>query len=279
MLQVHNNKELMAQIREWKKLGQTIAFVPTMGNLHQGHLSLLQLAHDQADKLVSSIFVNPMQFGPNEDLANYPRTLERDCKALMEYRCDLTFLPGTQDLYPQGLDRITQVRVPDITERLEGEFRPRHLTGVSTIVLKLFNLVQPDLALFGKKDYQQWRMIEKMVQDLNLPIDIIAGETMREDDGLAMSSRNQYLDSDQRRKAAKIYQQLDWVCNQIRAGNDHFAELTLQASNVLTDAGFKVDYLTICNRHSLHLPNPGDPLVVVVAARLGETRLIDNMEI
>ncbi len=279
MLQVHNNKELMAQIREWKKLGQTIAFVPTMGNLHQGHLSLLQLAHDQADKLVSSIFVNPMQFAANEDLDNYPRTLEQDCKALMEYRCDLTFLPDTQDLYPQGLNRITQVRVPDITERLEGEFRPGHLTGVSTIVLKLFNLVQPDLAVFGKKDYQQWRMIEKMVHDLNLPIDIIAGETIREADGLAMSSRNQYLDSEQRRTAAKIYQQLDWLCGEIRGGNDHFAELTLKASNALTDAGFKVDYLTICNRHSLHLPSPGDPLVVVVAARLGDTRLIDNMEI
>ncbi len=279
MLQVHNNKELMAQIREWKQLGQSIAIVPTMGNLHQGHLSLLQLAQNQADKLVSSIFVNPMQFGPKEDLDSYPRTLKQDCKALMEHRCDLAFLPGTQDLYPQGLDQITQVEVPDITERLEGKFRPGHLTGVSTIVLKLFNLVQPDLALFGKKDYQQWRMIDKMVHDLNLPIDIIAGETVREADGLAMSSRNQYLDRDQRRTAANIYQQLQWVVQQIHAGNEHFEELTTLASKALTDFGFKVDYFTICNRRSLHLPNPGDPLVVLVAAHLGNTRLIDNMEV
>ena len=279
MIQINNNKELIVHIREWKKRGQSIAFVPTMGNLHEGHLSLLRLAHDQADKLVSSIYVNPMQFGPGEDLENYPRTLEQDCKALMEHQCDLAFLPGNQDLYPQGLEDMTQVRVPGISERLEGKFRPGHLTGVSTIVLKLFNLVQPDLAVFGKKDYQQWRMIVKMAQDLNLPVDIIAGETVREADGLAMSSRNQYLDSEQRRMAGKIYQQLQWVSAQIRAGNEHYEELTSQASRELSKAGFELDYLSICERQDLHLPNPADPLVVLVAARLGDTRLIDNIEV
>jgi pantoate--beta-alanine ligase len=172
-----------------------------MGNLHEGHLSLLRIGRTQADKLVSSIFVNPLQFGPNEDLKKYPRTLEQDCKSLMEHGCDLVYLPTEQDLYPLGLQHMTTVHVPDITERFEGTFRPGHLDGVSTIVLKLFNLVQPSIAVFGKKDYQQWRMIEKMVHDLNLPIDITAGETVREDDQLAMSSRNQYL-SEQERKVA-----------------------------------------------------------------------------
>ena len=279
MIQVHNNKELMVHIREWKRRGQSIAFVPTMGNLHEGHLSLLRLAQEQADKLVSSIYVNPMQFGPGEDLENYPRTLEQDCKSLMEHRCDLAFLPSNQDLYPDGLENMTQIRVPGISERLEGKFRPGHLTGVSTIVLKLFNLVQPDLAVFGKKDYQQWRMIDKMVKDLDLPIDIIAGETVREADGLAMSSRNQYLDSEQRSKAGNIYQQLVWIREQIHAGNEHYEELVSQASRELSKAGFKLDYFSICERHDLHLPSPGDPLVVLAATRLGDTRLIDNIEV
>jgi len=279
MLQVHSHNELSAQIQQWKKQGLSIAFVPTMGNLHQGHLSLLKLGREQADKLVSSIFVNPMQFGPNEDLDSYPRSLELDCKGLMEHGCDLVYLPTEQDLYPQGLEHISVVQVPDITSRFEGEFRPGHLTGVSTIVLKLFNLVQPDLAIFGKKDYQQWRMINKMVQDLNLGIDILGGETVREKNGVAMSSRNQYLSDSDRDKAAIIYQQLSRTAESIRDGEIDFANIRADAIETLKQSGYEVDYFDICGRTTLQPGQPGDELVIVVAAKIGQTRLIDNIEV
>ena len=279
MLQIHNKKELRAQIHEWKQKGKTIAFVPTMGNLHEGHLSLLQTGREQADKLVSSIFVNPMQFAAHEDLDSYPRTLKQDCKALMEHQCDLVYLPEVKDLYPQDLNHMTRVEVPDITRRFEGEYRPGHMTGVSTIVLKLFNLVQPDLAVFGKKDYQQWRMIEKMVSDLNLPIDIIAGETVREPDGLAMSSRNQYLTKKQRTKALKLQQQLQQTAAAIRAGNTDFQSLMDKAIEALIQKGFGVDYYEVCHQTTLEQAQPGDPLVIVSTARLGDVRLLDNVEV
>ncbi|MBC8212947.1 MAG: pantoate--beta-alanine ligase [Gammaproteobacteria bacterium] len=279
MQQVHNNHELCAQIKIWKQQRKTIAFVPTMGNLHQGHLSLLHAAHEQADKLVSSIFVNPMQFGPNEDLSKYPRTLEQDCKALMEHGCDLVYLPTEKDLYPQGLAHITSVQVPDVTRFYEGESRPGHLTGVSTIVLKLFNLVQPDLAVFGKKDYQQLQMIKKMVRDLNLPVGIIGGETVREKNGLAMSSRNQYLSASERQQSAALYQQLGNTAKQIRAGSKDFAQLCQDATEALSAQGFAVDYFDVCSQKNLQPAVVGEALVIVCAARLGNTRLIDNIEI
>ncbi len=279
MLQVHNNNELSAQIRDWKRQGQSIAFVPTMGNLHQGHLSLLRLGHEQADKLISSIFVNPMQFSPNEDLNNYPRTLEQDCKALMEHQCDLVYLPTEQDLYPNGLEHMTTIHVMDITQHFEGEYRPGHLTGVSTIVLKLFNLVQPDIAVFGKKDYQQLQMIKKMVNDLNLNIDIIGGETVREESGIAMSSRNQYLTEDQQLIATKLPQQLSRVAEEIRKGNESFAALTNEATDFLNQSGFEVDYLDVCHQQTLKPANDKEPLVILAAAKLGRTRLIDNIEV
>ncbi len=279
MLQVQNNNELRAQIREWKAQGKSISFVPTMGNLHDGHLSLLQIAREQSDKLVSSIFVNPMQFDSSEDLKKYPRTVEQDCKALMEHHCDLVYLPTIKDLYPSGMEHMTAVTVPDITLNQEGKYRPGHLTGVSTIVLKLFNLVQPDIAVFGKKDYQQWRMIEKMVQDLNLNIQIIAGETIRETDRLAMSSRNQYLDDRQHIIAAELYQQLKQVAQAIRHGKQSFSSLTAQAIESLNAAGFSVDYFEICHQLTLQPGSPQDPLVILAAARLGNIRLIDNIEI
>jgi pantoate--beta-alanine ligase len=279
MLQINNKKELRAQIHEWKKQGKRIAFVPTMGNLHKGHLSLLQTGRDHADKLVSSIFVNPMQFAAHEDLDTYPRTLEPDCKSLMEHHCDLVYLPEVEDLYPQDITHMTRVEVPDITLRFEGIHRPGHMTGVSTIVLKLFNLVQPDMAVFGKKDYQQWRMIEKMVRDLNLPIDVIAGETVREPDGLAMSSRNQYLNKKQRTKAAQVQKQLQMTAKQIRAGDTAFIKLMDEAIIALSKKGFDIDYYDICHRHTLEEAQQGDPLVIVTTARLGETRLLDNIEV
>lgn len=279
MLQVHNKRELTAQVRQWKQQGKTIALVPTMGNLHQGHLSLIQLARSRADKLLSSIFVNPMQFGPNEDLADYPRTVEQDCRALMEHECDLVYLPTDQDLYPAGLHHMTQVQVPDITRQFEGEFRPGHLTGVSTIVLKLFNLIQPDIAVFGKKDYQQWRMIQKMVKDLNLSIEIIAEETVREADGLALSSRNLYLSKQQRQIAIQLQSQLLQLAAEIRAGNTHFQTQSKKAIRTLTSLGFEVDYFEVCQQRNLQPAKMDEPLVIVAAAKLGDTRLIDNIEI
>jgi len=278
MLQIRKIQELRAQISRWRQQGERIAFVPTMGNLHDGHLSLVRIGKEQADRLVSSIFVNPMQFAPNEDFDSYPRTLERDCKALMEAHCDLVYLPDVHDLYPQDLPHMTRVEVPDITSRLEGQFRPGHMTGVSTIVLKLFNLVQPDIAIFGKKDYQQWRLIEKMVRDLNLPIDIIGGETRREADGLAMSSRNQYLSADERSHSLALFRQLTAAAQSIRAGQDVAAVLQA-AVNQLSQAGFQVDYFELCNRHSLEPAVAGEPMVLLAAARMGKTRLIDNLEI
>ncbi len=279
MLQVHNNNELSAQIRDWKQQGKTIAYVPTMGNLHEGHLSLLRIGGEQADKLISSIFVNPMQFGQNEDLNNYPRTLEQDCKALMEHQCDLVYLPTVQDLYPDGLKHMTSVQVMDITKRFEGEYRPGHLVGVSTIVLKLFNLVQPDFAVFGKKDYQQLQMIKKMVHDLNLNIDVIAGETVREESGIAMSSRNQYLTKKQQSIAVELQQQLRKVAEQIKKGNESFSTLAKEATGTLSHSGFEVDYFDICHQKTLKPAGINDPLVILVAAKLGNTRLIDNIEV
>ncbi len=279
MHRVHNNNELLAQINAWKQQGKRIAFVPTMGNLHDGHLSLLDLARDRSDKLVSSIFVNPMQFGPNEDLEQYPRSLEQDCKGLMEHDCDLVYLPTTQDLYPAGLHHITAVQVPDITVRFEGQFRPGHLTGVSTIVLKLFNLVQPDIAIFGKKDYQQWRMIEKMVHDLNLHIDILAGETVRESDGLAMSSRNQYLSKTERLKSSLLFDQLKLTANLLRSEDIPFSKIQQQVLQTLEANGFNVDYFELCNQRSLEPEYTGKALVLLAAVHLGNTRLIDNLEI
>ncbi len=279
MLRVNNNKELIAQIQQWRLQGNKISFVPTMGNLHDGHLSLLSTARAQSDKMISSIFVNPMQFGPHEDLSKYPRTLEKDCRFLMEYGCDLVYLPDDAELYPQGQENITKVQVTGVTESYEGEFRPGHLTGVSTIVLKLFNLTNPDIAVFGKKDYQQWRMVEKMVRDLNLNIEIIGAETVRASDGLAMSSRNQYLNDTERKQAVLIHQQLTETVAQIKSGQNDYTALSLKMKSTLQQNGFAVDYVAICHQRTLKPALPGDPLVILVAAKMGTTRLIDNLEI
>ena len=279
MLQVQNMNELTAQIREWKFQRKTIAFVPTMGNLHNGHLSLLKQGQTHADKLVSSIFVNPMQFGADEDLDKYPRTLQQDCKSLMEHDCDLVYLPSDQDLYPLGVSHMTAVQVPDVTCFFEGEHRPGHLTGVSTIVLKLFNLVQPDYAVFGKKDYQQLQMIRKMVYDLNLNIDIIAGDTIREEDGLALSSRNQYLSAKERKKAITLYQELNIAADAYRADSSDFSIIKQKAIKSLTKTGFEVDYFDLCGQKTLAPLSCQSPSVIVAAAKMGQTRLIDNIEI
>ncbi len=279
MLTIRDKSELSLQIKAWKQQGNTISFVPTMGNLHQGHLSLVEQGHKQADKLVSSVFVNPMQFGPSEDLASYPRTLEADTQWLKEKKCDLLYIPESKDLFPEGIDNTSRVIVPELSSRLEGEFRPTHFPGVSTIVLKLFNLVQPDIAVFGKKDYQQWRMIEKMVHDLNIPVKIIAGETVRDNDGLAMSSRNQYLKPEQRAIAPKLRECLLDAADKVKLGSTIFSNIENEATNFLINAGFTVEYFSICKKKSLNSGSPEDDLVIVSTVRMGTTRLLDNIEI
>ncbi len=279
MLEVTQLPALRRHIGEWKQTGQRIAFVPTMGNLHAGHLSLVEQARKAGDRVVASIFVNPLQFGPGEDLERYPRTLEQDRQALQAAGCDLLYLPSDEDLYPLGTEAITRVRVPGLTEQLEGESRPGHFDGVATVVLKLFQRVQPDLAVFGKKDYQQWRMIEKMTADLDLPIEIRAGETVREADGLAMSSRNQYLDAEQRAIAPLLYRQLQALAEALRPTDADARQLIREAVSELETAGFRVDYLALREHRELREPRAGEPRVLLAAARLGPTRLIDNIEI
>jgi pantoate--beta-alanine ligase len=272
--------QLRAQIACWRQAGNKIAFVPTMGNLHQGHLQLVDVARNHADKVIVSIFVNPMQFGQNEDLANYPRTLEADIAGLTQHAADALFTPTPQLMYPRGLDLQTFVEVPQLGDFHCGANRPGHFRGVSTIVCKLFNLVQPDIACFGKKDFQQLAIIRQMVADLSLPIEIIGVATERAGDGLALSSRNGYLSKDERAKAPALYQMLQQLKTQIAGGNHDYRALEQQAKAQLATAGFVPDYVNISNKQSLTLAvDPAEPKVILAAAKLGTTRLIDNLEL
>ena len=269
---------LRARLQFWRRGNQRIAFVPTMGNLHAGHLRLVARARELAERVVVSCFVNPLQFGPNEDLASYPRTLESDIKALANLGVDLCFVPEGEEVYPRGLAMATRVQVPELGERLCGALRPGHFTGVATVVAKLFNMVQPDTALFGRKDYQQLAIIRCMVEDLNWPIDIEAVDTVREADGLAMSSRNQYLSETERRLAPRLFQTLQDVAGRVRAGERDFASLAAGAMERLTAAGFVPEYVEVVDADRLAPPQAeADPLVVLAAARLGRARLIDNL--
>lgn len=256
-----------------------IAFVPTMGNLHEGHLTLVRHAREQADHVVVSIFVNPLQFGPDEDLATYPRTLERDVEQLTAVGADVLFVPGVEVIYPKPQSEQTRVQVPIISDMLCGATRPGHFDGVATVVCKLFNLVRPDVALFGQKDYQQLMVIRRMVEDLALPVQVIGVPTIREADGLAMSSRNGYLDAEQRRQAPALYRILSDMAAQLLAGQSP-AKLVEAGAQAINAAGLNMDYLAIRRQSDLAEPLPGDEaLVILVAAWLGETRLIDNIEI
>ncbi len=272
--------ELQQYVQHWKDHGESIAFIPTMGNLHDGHMSLIEKGQSLCDRSLCSIFVNPMQFGPNEDWDHYPRSLESDLAKLETIGCDLVYLPTASELYPEGLDKISQVQVTDLTRHYEGAHRPGHFTGVATVVLKLFNIVKPDVSVFGKKDYQQYRVISKMVEDFNLDVQIIGQETTREASGLATSSRNQYLDAAQKEKAAMIYRTLQQIAAGIDQGERDFRALEQDAIASLDDAGFKTDYFNICNAETL-LPATADDrdLVILVTAALGQTRLLDNIEI
>jgi pantoate--beta-alanine ligase len=255
-----------------------VVFVPTMGNLHAGHISLMQQARAHGETVVSSIFVNRLQFGLNEDFDKYPRTFEADCAKLTAAGVDVLFAPTEVDLYPEP--QQYQVEPPEIQHQLDGEFRPGHFRGVATVVLKLFNIVQPQAAVFGKKDYQQLMVLRNMTRQLALPIEIIGGETVRADDGLALSSRNGYLSPTERTEAPRLYRLLSRIRQEIRDGNRNFSELERQALVELSDHGWRTDYIAVRQQSDLQLPQPGvQALVALAASRLGATRLIDNIEV
>ncbi|MEL4409812.1 pantoate--beta-alanine ligase [Shewanella algae] len=277
MLTTAKIDEIRARVREWRQKGETVAFVPTMGNLHQGHVSLILEAARRADHVVASIFVNPLQFGKNEDLDAYPRTLGADQQKLTEAGCELLFTPTPELIYPKGLDAQTFVEVPGISDELCGASRPGHFRGVATIVCKLFNIVQPDIALFGRKDYQQLLVIKTMVTDLSLPIEVIGVETVREDSGLALSSRNGYLTEAEKALAPKLKASMDKLAEAIVLGQD-IDQAISNAKELLRAAGLEPDYLEVREASSLKpVSSDEKSLVILAAAYLGKARLIDNM--
>ena len=279
MITVNAVDDLRAQIDTWRR-GGNVAFVPTMGNLHAGHLSLVKEARKIADRVVASIFVNPLQFGAGEDFENYPRTFERDSEMLIEEGTDLLFAPPVEVMYPKPQADQTRVEVPGLSELLCGAHRPGHFVGVATVVCKLFNMVQPDIAVFGKKDYQQLMVIRRMVEDLAMPVAIVGVETMREADGLAMSSRNGYLGAQERALAPMLYRTLGDLAVRLGDGEDDFYGLEEEAAAALDGAGFRTDYIAIRRASDLLDPAPGDTeLVILAAAYLGKARLIDNIEV
>lgn len=279
MQTVEQLSALRDQVRQWRAEGQRIALVPTMGNLHAGHLTLVREAHARAERVLVTIFVNPLQFGPKEDFASYPRTLAQDQEALSAAGTDLLFAPGVDVVYPQGQAQHTRVEVPGLSDILCGAARPGHFAGVATVVCKLLNMAQPDLALFGEKDFQQLAVIRRMVTDLCLPVEIIGVPTVREPDGLAMSSRNGYLSADERFRAPALSRTLNWVADQLRAGHRDYARIEAEAAEPLRQEGFEPEYVSIRRAADLAEPDPDEtePLVVLAAARLGRARLIDNL--
>jgi pantoate--beta-alanine ligase len=280
MHRVHTVAELHATLQPWRAARESIAFVPTMGNLHAGHVSLVERARELGECVVVSLFVNPLQFGPSEDFDKYPRTLETDCALLQRAGVDVVFAPGVKDLYPGGYPPATTVSVGGpLTEILCAPFRPGHFTGVATIVSILFNVVAPDVAVFGEKDYQQLAVIRRMVADLGLSIRVVGAPTLRDPDGLALSSRNQYLSADERKRAAKVHETLQWVAAQLAEGRRDFAQLSQQAQARLVKAKFNPQYVDI-RTSDLDAPGEGTKdFVVLTAAYLGTTRLIDNVSV
>jgi pantoate--beta-alanine ligase len=270
--------ELRESIAHWRTGGARVAFVPTMGNLHAGHLELMAEARQRADRVVASIFVNPMQFGEGEDFDAYPRTLEADQAKLVDAGVDLLFAPTASIIYPAGADRQTRVEVPQLSDILCGASRPGHFVGVATVVCKLFNMVQPDLAVFGEKDYQQLMVIRRMVADLAMPIEIVGKPTVRESDGLALSSRNGYLSAEERAKAPQLYRALQSTAAALRDGNRDYTGLEAEAEKCLQAEGFRPDYFAIRRAEDLAIPDENEgKLVILAAAYLGTTRLIDNL--
>jgi pantoate--beta-alanine ligase len=259
-----------------------VAFVPTMGNLHRGHISLMEIARERGDCVVASVFVNRLQFGPNEDFDRYPRTFEADRQKLEAAGVDVLFAPDEQEMYPTP--QVYRVQPPPLATELEGAFRPGFFDGVCTVVLKLFNLVQPDIAVFGKKDRQQLKIVRGMVQQFNMPIQIVAAETVRAEDGLALSSRNGYLSADERKEAPRLYRTLRWIADEIAGGRTDYANLEVAGRADLARHGWSVDYVAVRHGLGLRIPHPEgydhpNLLIVLGAAKLGTTRLIDNVDV
>lgn len=280
MLVINKILDLREIRRTWQSSAKLIAFVPTMGNLHQGHLNLVREAKKQADIVVVSIFVNPMQFGPDEDLDAYPRTLKNDSRLLESLGVDVLFMPDASDIYARGLEQQTFVEVPGLSYMICGASRPGHFRGVATIVCKLFNMVQPNLAFFGEKDFQQLQVIKAMVTDLSMNLKVFGVATTREDDGLAMSSRNHYLKKSERKLAPNMYIKMQQLVGEIKTGRRDFSKLAQEYKLQLAKLGFNPDYLEIRNVENLLQPGHEDRhLVLLAAAFLGKTRLIDNVQI
>lgn len=274
------NTPLQSALDGFRSNGQSIAFVPTMGNLHKGHLDLVRKARQLCDVVVVSIFVNPLQFGPGEDLDAYPRTLTADKEKLFAEGVTVLYTPGVEDIYPEGMQAQTVVHVPELGETLCGQSRPGHFDGVTTVVSKLFNLVQPNVAVFGEKDFQQLSIVRKMVNDLCMPIEIVGVATTRDEDGLAKSSRNGYLTFDQRRVAPILHETLIGCREAIACGFDNFLQLESHARVKLLQAGFDPDYFAIRDaRTLLAVTDDTEEIAILAAARLGPTRLIDNMRL
>lgn len=280
-MQIFNN---LADLRAWRKeltqQGKTLAFVPTMGNLHEGHITLVKEAHKYADVVITSIFVNPMQFGENEDLDAYPRTFEADCEKLAAENNHAVFYPAVKEMYPNGLSEQSFVEVPDTEHTMiaEAAQRPGHFRGVSTVVTKLFNMVQPDVAVFGEKDYQQLRVIRTMVTDLNMPIEIIGVPTVREESGLAKSSRNGYLTATQKAQAPALNMALEQIKSALVNGNKDINLLIELGSELINEAGLKTDYVEVRHAHTLApIDDSTTEIVILGAAYLGKARLIDNL--
>ncbi len=276
--------ELRTTVARWRENGERVALVPTMGNLHAGHLQLVERARKNANRVIVSIFVNPMQFsdlnGDGGDFERYPRTFEGDCKKLSAMDCqpDIIFAPSVQAMYPTGFERETRIEVPEISNILCGEFRSGHFVGVATVVAKLFNMAQPDVAVFGEKDFQQLLVIRRFVTDLCFPVEIIGMPTVREKNGLAMSSRNAYLSSEERKRAAVLYQTLQQAQQKIEAGEKDFVMIQTQATAKLSEAGFRPEYFEIRRAQDLQAATDADEQrVILAAAWLGEARLIDNI--
>jgi len=275
---VQDKYELRELLAEWRLAGEHVAIVPTMGNLHAGHISLVDAARRQAERVVVTVFVNPTQFCQGEDFDSYPRTFDKDTRKLRKVTADVLFAPDVDTVYPFGLDNATRIMVPGLTEHLCGSFRPGHFDGVTTVVARLFALVQPDIAVFGQKDYQQQLVIRRMAEDLNLPVNIVMAPTIREEDGLAMSSRNAYLTDDERQRAPALYRSLTGIEAELRGGARNFDELEGRARLALEGAEIAPEYVAIRRAVDLSPPQQGcHEYVVLAAAKLGKARLIDNV--
>ena len=278
MRTVADPRSLRAAVQAWKKDGQRVAFVPTMGNLHAGHFSLVDLARRYADRVVASVFVNPTQFGPNEDFTRYPRTLAEDSVGLVEHNCDLLFAPSVEVIYPFGPEQAMRIHVPEVGDTLEGAHRPGHFDGVATVVAKLFAMVEPDVAVFGQKDWQQLLVVRRLARELAFPLEIVAGPIVRDDDELALSSRNRYLDVHQRTRAPELHATLEWMRESFVDGHAR-AAIEGAAVRRLERAGFNPDYAVVRRAEDLAVPAEDERsgLMALVAAKLGDTRLIDNL--